>query len=92
MSKLRPDPTLQNVNFRISDDELSRLDRLATRAGLTRSQFIRNLIITGLEEVEAWEKVGLVPVALTVRDIANWMAEKSRQITESPSSLAEKKA
>ena len=73
----------QNVVFRMTPSEIERLDRLASRTGITRSQFIRNLIIVGLEETETFEKFGLVRAAITVRDICSWMSMKvSQKITD----------
>lgn len=67
---------LQNVVFRMTPSEIERLDRMAEKGGLTRSQFLRNLIVVGLEETELFEKFGLVRAALTVRDICSWMSMK----------------
>ena len=55
MARKKQDETLQNVVFRMTPSELARLDRLASKADLTRSQFLRNLIVVGLEEVEVLE-------------------------------------
>lgn len=91
MARPKPEEPQQIVNFRMSPDEIERLERLAARFGLTRSQFIRNLIMTGLDETEVWEKVGVLPVAITVRDVAQWMSEKAQSLAENSSSKAEKK-
>jgi len=73
----------QNVVFRMTPSEIERLDRLASRTGITRSQFIRNLIIVGLEETETFEKFGMVRAAITVRDICSWMSMKvAKKIVE----------
>ncbi|OGR32566.1 MAG: hypothetical protein A2005_12510 [Desulfuromonadales bacterium GWC2_61_20] len=82
---------LQIVNFRLTPAEIARLDRLASRFGITRSQYLRNIVMIDIEETETFEKFGIVRAAITVRDIAEWMAQKSRQITEPSSSLTEKK-
>lgn len=77
--KLSPDVASSVVNFRLSDDELAKVDRLADKAGLTRSQYIRNLIATGVEEVEVMEKFGIIRAVITIRDIAEWMGDKSKK-------------
>ena len=79
MARKKQDETLQNVVFRMTPSEIDRLDRLADKAGLTRSRFLRNLIIVGLEETEMFEKFGLVRATLTVRDICSWMSNKVTQ-------------
>jgi predicted DNA-binding protein len=76
MSKKKEQEALQNVVFRMTPSEIERLDYFAARFGITRSQFIRNLIMEGLEETETFEKFGLVRAAITVRDICGWMSSK----------------
>lgn len=77
---------LQPVQFRISQEEIDRLDRMAAKGGLTRSQFLRNLVVVGLEETETLERFGMVRAAITVRDICGWMMSKvSKTITEGDS-------
>lgn len=75
MAKLNPE-TLQTVNFRISEDELATVDRLALKAGITRSQFLRNLVTVGLEEATTFEKFGILRASITIRDILDWMKNK----------------
>ena len=76
------DEALVTVNFRISEEELAEVDRIALKIGRTRSQMIRNLVTIGLEETEIFEKVGMVRAAITVRDILNWMKDKSQNRPE----------
>jgi predicted DNA-binding protein len=76
MSQKKEQENLQNVVFRLTPSEIERLDRIAGRFGITRSQFIRNLIVVGLEETELFEKFGMVRAAITVRDICSWMSMK----------------
>ena len=83
MSKKPEQEVQQNVVFRMTPSEIERLDRLAEKTGVTRSQFIRNLIMIGLEETETFEKFGMVRAAITVRDICSWMSMKvSQKIAE----------
>lgn len=80
MSKKDEQENLQNVVFRMTPSEIARIDRIAEKAGLTRSQFLRNLIVVGLEETELFERFGLVRATLTVRDICSWMSMKVSQV------------
>ena len=83
MNKKIEQEVQQNVVFRMTPTEIERLDRLADKLGITRSQFIRNLIVVGLEETETFEKFGLVRATITVRDICSWMGmQVSRKIIE----------
>ena len=79
MARKKQDELLQNVVFRMTPSEIERLDRIADKAGLTRSRFLRNLILVGLEETEMFEKFGLVRATITVRDICSWMSNKVAQ-------------
>lgn len=79
MPKKKDQENLQNVVFRMTPSEIERLDRMAEKIGRTRSQFLRNLIVVGLEETEMFEKFGLVRAAITVRDICGWMSMKVSQ-------------
>jgi hypothetical protein len=79
MARKKTDETLQNVVFRLTPSEIDRLDRLAEKADLTRSQFLRNIITVGLEEVELLEKFGIMRTSLTIRDICSWMSNKVTQ-------------
>jgi predicted DNA-binding protein len=79
MTKKSNQENLQNIVFRMTPTEIERLDRLASKIGLNRSQFLRNLVMEGVEETEVFEKVGLIRAAITVRDIYRWMAMKGAQ-------------
>lgn len=73
---------LQIVNFRMTPDEIARLDRLAARFGLSRSQYLRNIVLLDVEETETFEKFGIVRAAITVRDILGWMEAKRKKVTD----------
>ena len=82
MARKKQDETLQNVVFRLTPSEIERLDRFANKADLTRSQFLRNLITVGLEEVAALERFGIMRTSLTIRDICSWMSSKVTKAVE----------
>lgn len=83
MSKeISPEAPTTVVNFRLSVDELAKIDRLAARGGVSRAHFMRNLVVTGVEEVEALESLGLVRAVITVRDIIGWMGDKAKKVAE----------
>ena len=90
MARKKQDETLQNIVFRLTPSEIERLDRLAKKADLTRSQFLRNLITVGLEEVEMLEKFGIIRTSLTIRDICSWMSNKVTQAVNGEMDTTEK--
>lgn len=67
---------LQLINFRMTPDEIARLDQIALDCGLTRSQLLRNLITTSMDEYDTFKSVGIIRSALTVRDVLEWMQHK----------------
>ena len=83
MSEDRLDKALEAIkNEKVTPEELARIDRLTEKYGLSRSQFLRNLLVVGLDECEAMEKFGILRAALTVRDIQEWMASKLKPVSE----------
>lgn len=82
MTDKQSQDNLQMINFRMTPDEIARLDQVAQELGFTRSQILRNWITVDLEEYAAFKKVGIVRAALTVRDVLNWMADKARTVSE----------
>ena len=77
---LNPETPTTVLNFRLSNDEIARLDRLAARTGITRAHFLRNIVVTGLEEFEIMEYLGNVRAAITIRDIVGWMGDKAKKV------------
>lgn len=80
MSKNIDSEVMQNVVFRMTPSEIERLDKMAENVQSTRSQFIRQLIMVGLEETETFQKFGLIRAAITVRDICGWMSHRVSQV------------
>lgn len=70
------------VTFRMTAAELARLDRLANRFGVSRSQYLRNIVLLDIEETETFEKFGMIRAAITVRDVLDWMDAKKKKVSE----------
>ena len=76
---LNPETPTTVLNFRLSNDEIARLDRLAARTGITRAHFLRNIVVTGLEEFEIMESVGIVgPLLRSVILSAGWVTRQKK--------------
>lgn len=73
---------MQVVNFRMTAEEIARMDRMADKFGHSRSHYLRNSVLLSLEEDEAFDKVGLIRAAVTVKNIIEWMGYKSKTISE----------
>lgn len=59
----------------IPKDLCERLDRIASKIGISRSQLIRNLVEVGIEEVEAMDALGLI-------GMMNWMRAIQEKLHE----------
>ena len=76
MRKAKSD-NLQNVNFRLSPDEIAQLDQQAERFGMSRSQYLRNMVLNDLAMIEAFDEVDYIPNVIKVGDLVNWIKSKS---------------
>lgn len=47
----------------------AQIERLAKRVGITPSMFCRNLVVVGLQETLAMEKVGVLQAAVMFQDL-----------------------
>lgn len=61
--------TRKQYAVQLEDDIIERVDRLAEKLDLNRSQMLRNMIISGLEDTEILNKSGMIYVVKIARDI-----------------------
>ena len=59
----------QQFTVMLKPSVVQELDRMAEKAGLTRSQFMGNLIELGLDQVRIMETTGVFKVAVISRDL-----------------------
>lgn len=57
------------IPIKLSEEFINRLDNLAEKAGLSRHQLMKNIILVGLEQTEALSKVGIIKLAVIIRDL-----------------------
>lgn len=57
------------IPIKLDDNFIDRLDKLASKAELSRHQLMKNLLQVGLEEVEAFAKIGAIRLAVIIRDL-----------------------
>ena len=55
---------------------LDRVDRIAAKGGIKRSELVRNMTLIGVEYLETAEKYGIFQTALVLRDFAEWFRER----------------
>jgi predicted DNA-binding protein len=75
-------PSEMPIPLRIEKDVIDRLGRLADQGEITRQRLARNIIKSGLEELESARKYGLTTVALKVRDIHEVMRDSFKKFLE----------
>ncbi len=67
--KKKPEEKAIKVTIAVPPEILKKIDRIATKARISRSQLIANLVDAGLEDALLCEKIGLVALVGTYRDI-----------------------
>ncbi len=63
------DDKLKIVTLRIEESKIQRIDEFAQKMKLNRAQLVRNLISSGLDDLELMQKTGLLSMALKGRDL-----------------------
>lgn len=63
------DDKLKIVTLRIEESKIQRIDEFAQKMKLNRAQLVRNLISSGLDDLELMQKAGLLSLALKGRDL-----------------------
>jgi len=55
------------VSIWIKPEILTKLDKIAEKAQITRSKLITNLIVVGCDEIKAQSNIGIIKLTLTLR-------------------------
>lgn len=63
-------------------DMLARLDRLAGKIGISRSQLIRNLLEIALDDAEVLESLGVFTLASWIRAMKESMRERRDEVLQ----------
>lgn len=64
-----------HVAARMSPEMLAEIDRFAAKCDRNRSEMLRALLDVGISVMQDMEKVGLLRVGLTVRNLHEWMKQ-----------------
>ena len=78
MGRPRTDNT--NITLVLPEPIIKDLTRLAGKAGLTRSQLMRNIMVAGVDELKIMEKVGLLHGAVYFRDLGKMIGKHFQPI------------
>lgn len=60
----------------LDQDTKAEIERLSVRIGLSPSTFARNLVVVGLEESRAMEKVGLLQAGIYVQHLREMLQKR----------------
>lgn len=84
--------SLHMVNFRMTQAEIDRLDKIATYCGLSRSQLIYNMVNSGMEEFDVFKKIGVMATLRTAKDVLEIIQGKQTSHAENLDSILKIKA
>ena len=59
----------KQYNVQLEDDVIERIDELAVKLDLNRSQLLRNFILSGLEDAEVLDATGIFKAVIFSRDL-----------------------
>lgn len=63
------------------DEETAKgLDRIAARAGLSRSRLAENLLIVGLDEAKTMERIGVLQLAVLLQKLRGKVKKRLSEI------------
>lgn len=77
-----------NVGFLIAGETNERLEIVAKEIGISKAQLIRNLVETGLEEVECMRAAGLLAAVRWTRTLRGRLREKRAEVESQVESSA----
>lgn len=69
-------PNGKNLTLWVDEKTIERLDKVARKAGLSRSRLAENLLLIGLDEAETLRKIGVLQLAVLVRDLRKKVSKK----------------
>lgn len=53
----------------MEDEEIEAIDKLANKFDLSRSQFLRNLVLVGLDEAKVLNGIGILQIAKVAKEV-----------------------
>ena len=76
MARPKKNVIKKSYSVMLEPDIVKKIDILAKKAGLTRSNFMRNLLITGLDDAKLFDRFGLISLFAGGRDTINKFKKK----------------
>jgi len=67
------------TQLRTDPATLEALDKLAAKMELSRNQLMNNLLVCGVEDLQAMDRLGLIKVGVGVRNLLDRLREPEQQ-------------
>jgi metal-responsive CopG/Arc/MetJ family transcriptional regulator len=78
----------KSITLWLDEETANRLDKVAQRAGLSRSRLAENLLLVGLDEAETLKKIGVLQLAVLLRDLHEKVSKRMADVKEIAGELA----
>lgn len=72
----------RTVGLWLNDDLVTRVDALAAKAGISRSKLMANIIELNMKSLERADSVGILSMAILIRDLEEGLKGWVRQVKE----------
>ena len=59
----------KEIKISLTQEEMERIEKIAKKIGMTKSRLARNLVLTGLEDAELLNKLGLFDAVKMIEKI-----------------------
>lgn len=76
------------INLWLDEETAKRLDRIAAKAGLSRSRLAENLLIVGLDEAQTMARIGVLQLAVLLRDLRGKVGKRLSEVEAIASEMA----
>lgn len=73
---------LEQITIHVNPGFTEKLDKLADKLNLTRSQLVRNLLESGYEDALILEKIGIIPAIQLFRKLKDFKKELIKEATK----------
>jgi metal-responsive CopG/Arc/MetJ family transcriptional regulator len=79
----------RTVGLWLNDDLVTRVDALASKAGISRSKLMANIIELNVKSLERADSVGILSMAILIRDLEEGLKGWVRQAKEEAHGIKE---
>ena len=66
---MSPTENVTAISIKLSSEWIEKLDKLATKAEISRHQLLKNMTEVGLDQIRKYDRVGFLQVGIMLRDL-----------------------